>query len=86
MLLHHVSSGGEDLLLGVTAKRELYMRVGMCGQMTTGTDWKKMKGDLLTVDVYGYSAWGVDSNMETVFTDLWPQNEAPMRMLRDSFY
>ena len=86
MLLLHVSSGGEDMMLGVTAKRELYMRAGMCGEKTTGTAWKRLKGELLTVDVYGYSAWGIDSNMETVHTVLWPRNEAPMRLLRESYY
>ncbi|KAL8609540.1 hypothetical protein ACOMHN_000596 [Nucella lapillus] len=86
VLLQQVSSGGEDMMVGVTRRGELYIRAGMNPQCPTGTQWKRLVGDLGMVDVYGHRAWGIDFGGRPVSTMMWPYSQEPVRPLHASYF
>ncbi|KAK7098815.1 lectin L6-like [Littorina saxatilis] len=86
VLLLQLSSGGEDMMMGVTARGELYMRSGMYTTGPIGQCWKRLPGELRMVDVYGYTAWGIDGRLRPVYTSCLPRSQVPVRMLRDTFF
>ena len=65
--LKYISSGEDDVVIGVNANDDIFIRQGISSTNPAGTSWVQVAGSLSVVDGYLSGVyWGVNSE-EAIF-------------------